>query len=93
MYSEIEQEESYPKLVEVTTSVSTGGRKQLLKFELSADWHYSSSRKYTIPENWDDESTKKFIYDATQDLRAEVHKLAQEEIDNLEEQTRALNDG
>jgi hypothetical protein len=42
-------EKSSPRLIETGASVSTGGKVQIKKYELSADYHLSLNGKWSIP--------------------------------------------
>lgn len=72
-----------PKCTEVTVSCSVGGKVQIVRFEYTADFHYSMSRKYAVPENWDETEVNVFQINKTADLRAELEQVAQAEMDDL----------
>lgn len=72
-----------PVCTEVTVSCSVGGKVQIVKFEYSADFHYSMSRKYSVPEDWDAADIEEFQHNATADLRTQIEQVAQKELDEL----------
>lgn len=84
-----------PQVIEVGVSVSTGGKVQLKKYELSADYHFHLSGKWSIPEGWTDQEAEVFRYEQLLRLRQEIEPIAQSEIDDLMEQKADLqvNDG
>lgn len=75
-----------PKLIEVSVSASTGGKMQLVKFEISSDFHFSMSGKWSIPENMSDEDAELFRNEQILRLRSEIESVAQAEVDALMEQ-------
>lgn len=72
-----------PVCTEVSVSASVGGKVQIVKFEYTADFHYSMSRKYSVPEEWNDKEVKDFQQDKTIDLRSNLEGIAQAELDEL----------
>jgi len=72
-----------PVCTEVSVSASVGGKVQIVKFEYTADFHYSMSRKYSVPEEWSDKEVKDFQQDKTIDLRSNLEGIAQAELDEL----------
>lgn len=80
-----------PVCTEVLVSSSVGGKVQIVKYEYTADFHYSQSRKYDIPEGWTDQDVDDFQKDKTIQLRSELEPLAQAEMDELLEQREKLN--
>jgi hypothetical protein len=82
---------SEPKCIEVTASTSTGGRVQLVKFELSSDYHFSMTRRYSIPDDWTEDQVKEFNYEKTLELREQLEPIAQQEFDDLINQKKELN--
>lgn len=72
-----------PVCTEVSVSASVGGKVQIVKFEYTADFHYSMSRKFSIPEGWKDKEIKSFQQDKTLALREELEHIAQAEMDEL----------
>ena len=82
-----------PQLIECGASVSSGGKVQLKKFELSADYHFSVSGKWAMPPGMTDEEAESFRYEQIMRLRQELEPIAQAEIDDLLEQKyNFLND-
>lgn len=80
---------SDPVCTEVSVSASVGGKVQIVKFEYTADFHYSMSRKYTVPEEWNDKEIKNFQQDRALGLREELENIAQAEMDELIKQRDA----
>lgn len=74
---------SEPQCTEVTVSSSVGGKVQIVKFEYTADYHYSMSRKYSVPEDWTEEQVENFQTAKTIDVRESVEELAQAELNDL----------
>lgn len=89
----MDEDMEQPICTEVTCHASTGGKIQLVKFELSADYGFSFSRKYQVPDGWDESQIAEFQRNKTQALRNEIERLAQSEYDSLVEQKRELNAG
>lgn len=82
-----------PELIECGASVSSGGKVQLKKFELSADYHFTVSGKWAMPPGMTDEEAESFRYEQIMRLRQELEPIAQAEIDDLMEQKyNFLND-
>lgn len=79
-----------PKLIEVGASVSTGGKLQLKKFELSADYHYHLSGKWAMPDSMSEDEAEQFRHEQALRLRKELEPLAQAEIDDLLDQKSNL---
>lgn len=81
-----------PKCIEVVCSSSMGGRVQIVKYEYSADFHYSMSRKYEIPSNWNEEDVRDFQVDKEIELRGLVEGLAEAEMEELLKEKDELNE-
>lgn len=64
-------------------SSSVGGKLQIVKYDYSADYHYSMSRKYSVPESWTEQDVKDFQQDKTIELRENIEGIAQAEMDEL----------
>jgi hypothetical protein len=82
-----------PQLIECGASVSTGGKVQLKKFELSADYHFHLSAKWSMPEGWTEQQAEEFRHEQTLRLRKELEPLAQMELDDLLDQKHSLMNG
>lgn len=80
-----------PTCTEVTVSASVGGKVQIVKFEFTSDYHYSMSRKYSVPEDWTQDDVEAFQTKSTIDLREQVEQLAQAELDELMDQRDKAN--
>jgi hypothetical protein len=75
-----------PRLIETGASVSTGGKVQLKKYEISADYHLSVNGKWSIPPNMTDEEAEAFRHEQILRLKKELEPLAQAEVDDLLDQ-------
>lgn len=84
--------EDKPVLIEAGASVSTGGKVQLKKFELSADYHFHLSGKWAMPPGWTEAQAEEFRHEQVLRLRKELEPIAQSEIDDLLEQKANLAD-
>jgi hypothetical protein len=74
---------SEPKLEEVVISVSFGGKVQIIKYEIGSDYHVSQTRRYSIPEDWNNVQAEEFQAEEHDRLRSEVEEVAQKELDAL----------
>lgn len=81
-----EKAKSEPRCTEVVCSSSVGGKVQIVKFEYSADFHYSISRKYDVPKDWSEQDVSDFQLDKETQLRGELEPIAQAEVDELMKQ-------
>lgn len=81
---------SEPRLIETGASVSTGGKVQLKKYELSSDYHYSLNAKWSIPGDWTEEQAEEFRHEQALRLKKELEPLAQAEVDDLLQQKANL---
>lgn len=82
---------SEPKCIEVVCSTSVGGKVQIVKFEYTADFHYSISRKYEIPEGWNEQDVHDFQVDKEIQLRGVLEGIADGEMEELLKQRDELN--
>lgn len=80
-----------PRLIEAGASVSTGGKLQLKKYELSADYHFHLLGKWAMPEGMTEDEAAEFRHEQVLRLRQELEPLAQAEIDDLMEQKNSLD--
>lgn len=78
-----------PVLIETGASVSTGGKVQLKKFELSADYHFSLNGKWAVPPSWTEGQAEEFRHEMVLRLKKELEPLAQAEVDDLLEQKQS----
>jgi len=81
-----------PTLIEVGVSVSTGGKVQLKKFELSSDYFLNVSGKWSVPPTMTEEDAESFRNEMILRLRSELEPIAQAEVDELLEQKANLAD-
>lgn len=75
-----------PVLIETGASVSTGGKVQIKKYELSADYHFSLNAKWAIPPGMSEDEAETFRHEQVLRLKKELEPLAQAEVDDLLEQ-------
>jgi hypothetical protein len=80
-----------PQIIEVGASVSTGGKIQLKKYELSADYFFNLNAKWAIPEGMSESDAEAFRYEQVLRMRKELEPIAQAEIDDLMEQKADLS--
>jgi hypothetical protein len=74
---------SDPVCTGANVSVSVGGKVQIVKYEYTADFHYSMSRQYSVPEDWTERDVKDFQQDKIIELRENLEGVAQAEMDEL----------
>lgn len=79
-------------LIECGVSVSTGGKVQLKKYELSSDYHLSVNGKWRVPESWDEKDAEEFRHEQILRLKSELEPIAQAEVDELLTQKANLLD-
>lgn len=75
-----------PVCTEVTASSSVGGKVQIVKFEYTADFHFSMTRKYDVPPGWSEQDVKDFQQDKVIEIRTQLEGIAQAEMDELLQQ-------
>lgn len=80
-----------PVCTEINVSASCGGKVQIIKFEFTADYHYSASAKYSIPEGWTEDQITEFRQAKYAELRVEVEGPADREMTELLRQRDELN--
>lgn len=72
-----------PQLIECGASVSTGGKVQIKKYEISADYHLNLSSKWTMPPGMSENDAEAFRHEQILRLKRELEPLAQAEVDDL----------
>lgn len=80
-----------PICTEILVSSSIGGKVQIVKYEYTADFHYSMSRKYDVPSEWTEQDVKDFQQDRTIELRSQVEGFAETEMEELLKQRDEQN--
>lgn len=85
-----QKEPEKPQLVEVGCSVSTGGKVQLKKYEISSDYHFHLSGKWAVPPGWTEDDAEQFRHEQILRLRREIEPIAQDEVNDLMEQKANL---
>lgn len=82
---------SEPRCTEVVCSSSVGGKVQIVRFEYTADFHYSMSRKYDIPDDWTEQDVTDFQLDKEIQLRGILEGIAESEMEELLKQRDEMN--
>lgn len=82
---------SEPQCIEISASASVGGKVQLIRYDLSAEYHFRLDSKYTIPDDWTEEQIAGFRSTMLDTLRAEVEPHADKEVQALFDQKAELN--
>lgn len=72
-----------PFCTEVVCSSSVGGKVQIVKFEYSADYHFSVSRKYSVPAGWTEDDVQDFQNDKVIELRGQLEAIDEAEMAEL----------
>lgn len=72
-----------PVCTEVTCSSSVGGKVQIVKFEYTADYHFSITRKYAIPDGWTEDDVDAFQRDKVIELRGQLEPIDEAEMSEL----------
>lgn len=80
-----------PKPIEVSATVSIGGKIQIVKYEQTSDFHISIGGRWSLPSEWDDNDASSFRTYIYNELRKEIEGLAQKELDELYEARDQLN--
>lgn len=75
-----------PVCTEIVCSSSVGGKVQIVKFEYTADYHFSITRKYSVPEGWTEEDVRDFQNDKVIELRGLLEPIDEAEMRELEKQ-------
>lgn len=75
-----------PQLIECGASVSTGGKIQIKKYEISSDYHLNLSSKWSMPPGMTEEEAESFRHEQILRLKKELEPLAQSEVDDLLDQ-------
>lgn len=82
-----------PKCLEVTVNASTGGKVTIVKFDLSSDYHFSQTARYSIPEDWSQEQVDKFVAEESLRLYEQVDGVAQPVLEDLMDQSMVFRNG
>ena len=80
-----------PELKEISVQASVGGKVQIVKYQYSADYHYSMSQKYDV-EGMNELEAAEFRDEAIKQLRGHLEDVGQAEIDALLDQRKRLNE-
>jgi hypothetical protein len=84
-------EKPRPRLIEVGTSVSLGGKIQIKRYEVDSSYYFNTSGKWEIPEGYSEEEAESFRYEQMLRLKQELEAMAQTEVDALLAQKAALS--
>lgn len=76
-------DDKQPVCTEIVCSSSVGGKVQIVKFEYSADYHFSMTRKYDAPEGWSEDDIRDFQIDKIIQLRGQLEEIADAEMAEL----------
>lgn len=76
-------EKSEPRVIEVSTTVSVGGKVQIVKYEHSQDYFFSLGGRWEIPDDWTDEEADEFRLDRMAELREQLEEPSQKAIDEM----------
>lgn len=80
-----------PELKEISVQCSVGGKMQIVKYQFSADYHYSMSQKYDV-EGMTEIEAAEFREEAIKQLRGHLEEVGQAEIDELTELRKQLSE-
>lgn len=69
-----------PKMVEVNSSVSYGGKVQIVDFKLNSDFHLSASERWNV-EDLSTEEAEAFRIERIEILQQAIEPIAQHEFD------------
>lgn len=72
-----------PVCTEVVCSSSVGGKVQIVKFEYTADYHFSITRKYSVPDGWTEDDVRDFQNDKVIELRGLLEPIDEAEMAEL----------
>ena len=73
---------SEPKCIEVSVTRSGGGSIAIVDYgKWKSDWFISFGRKYSIPEDWDEDQVAAFQIEKEAELYELIDPLDQEQID------------
>lgn len=71
-----------PRCVEVVVQRSGGGKVAIKEYgKVSSQWGVSFSRRYIVPEDWDDDRVDEFQIAKSDELRALIEPIDQAEFD------------
>jgi hypothetical protein len=79
-----------PELKEISVQSSVGGKMQIVKYQFHADYHFSMSQKYDV-EGMTELEAAEFRDEAIKQLRGHLEEVGQNEIDELTELRKKLN--
>ena len=80
------------KVKDITVSASVGGNVQIVKFQYTSKFHYSTTFTYEI-EDMTEEEAKAFRDEKLKEMREDLEPIAQEEVDELLRQRELIRSG
>lgn len=69
-----------PRCVEVSVTRSQGGKVAIVKYDHNSDWFISMSRRFAVPEGWDQDAIDAFQVEEHDKLKAIVDAMDTEEM-------------
>lgn len=73
---------SEPQVVEVSINRGGGGKVAILSYgNITSDYHASITRRYAIPEDWDDDAVRDFEDKVLGDLKPRVDEILDAEFE------------
>jgi hypothetical protein len=73
---------SEPRCIEISVQASGGGKVAIKEYgKITSNWGVSMSRRFEIPEDWDQEQIDEFQIDQRQHLRDLIEPVDQAEFD------------
>lgn len=76
-------DKAQPVCTEIVCSSSVGGKVQIVKYEYQADYHFSITRKYSVPEGWTEDDVRDFQNDKVIELRGLLEPIDEAEMAEL----------
>lgn len=74
---------SDPVCSEVDITVTSGGKVQIVKFDLQNEFSFGYSEKYTVPADWSADRFEAWLATKTAAIKEKVDAFAQVEQDAL----------
>jgi hypothetical protein len=78
---------SEPRCVEISVQASGGGKVAIKEYgKIASNWGVSMTRRFEVPEDWDQDQIDEFQIDQRQHLRELIEVIDQAEFDERYEQ-------
>lgn len=74
---------SKPVAKECEISVTTGGKIQIVKFNLANDFGITITERFDVPKDWSQEELDEWLLEKTSEIKGKVDHFAQQEQDAL----------